>query len=383
MTSWQREPFRRRVDGVSAAAAADCLPPNSRQIAPKARGKECLDTPRRNAVGWGHRMSSFDQALTLVHDALSARKALKADRASLASLQRLLEATKEHGPAPAPTAVAAAQPAPKPAGAPSPAPVLQKPVFEKPAAPEPAPAAAPAPKGLSFAERVRAALAAKAATAAPAPAAPPAPASVAPAVPASEAPILPRRQKPQNLRERLDQLNAKVTQAYAGRAVLGRGGLHAILMIVGYGTGEAELAENQPVGGEAGVLLGKITAAMNLTAEELYITNLYKSPAPTTREEALAFLTEEIQIVRPKCIVTLGGETLETLVGEAGPIEEERGLWHAYKGTPVMPTFHPTHLIQNPAITEKRKLWEDMLQVLELLAKPISARQRGFFTQRG
>jgi DNA polymerase len=44
-----------------------------------------------------------------------------------------------------------------------------------------------------------------------------------------------------------------------------------------------------------------------------------------------------------------------------------------------MPTYHPSYLLHNPAITEKRKVWEDMLQVLEKLGEPISDKQRGFF----
>jgi DNA polymerase len=44
-----------------------------------------------------------------------------------------------------------------------------------------------------------------------------------------------------------------------------------------------------------------------------------------------------------------------------------------------MPTFHPSYLLRNQAVTEKRKVWEDMMQVLEKLGAPISQKQRGFF----
>jgi hypothetical protein len=53
-----------------------------------------------------------------------------------------------------------------------------------------------------------------------------------------------------------------------------------------------------------------------------------------------------------------------------------------------MPTFHPAYLLRNQALTEKRKVWEDMLQVMEKLQLPISEKQRGYFlvlnqTRRG
>jgi DNA polymerase len=44
-----------------------------------------------------------------------------------------------------------------------------------------------------------------------------------------------------------------------------------------------------------------------------------------------------------------------------------------------MPTFHPAYLLRNQALSEKRKVWEDMLQVMEKLEMEISEKQRGYF----
>jgi DNA polymerase len=44
-----------------------------------------------------------------------------------------------------------------------------------------------------------------------------------------------------------------------------------------------------------------------------------------------------------------------------------------------MPTFHPSYLLHNPTLETKRKVWEDLLQVMELLKMPINEKQRGFF----
>ena len=56
-----------------------------------------------------------------------------------------------------------------------------------------------------------------------------------------------------------------------------------------------------------------------------------------------------------------------------------RGNWRAYRGIPLMPTYHPAYLLRNQAMSEKRRVWEDMLQVMEKLGMPISEKQRGYF----
>ena len=60
-------------------------------------------------------------------------------------------------------------------------------------------------------------------------------------------------------------------------------------------------------------------------------------------------------------------------------ITKLRGNWQTYRGTPLMPTYHPAFLLRNQAMSEKRKVWEDMLQVMEKLGMPISEKQRNYF----
>jgi uracil-DNA glycosylase len=56
-----------------------------------------------------------------------------------------------------------------------------------------------------------------------------------------------------------------------------------------------------------------------------------------------------------------------------------RGRWHSYNDIPLMITYHPSYLLRNQSPSEKRKVWEDMLQVLERLDRPISQKQRNYF----
>jgi DNA polymerase len=77
--------------------------------------------------------------------------------------------------------------------------------------------------------------------------------------------------------------------------------------------------------------------------------------------------------------VALGGTAIGGLLGKTVGITRLRGQWQTYRGTPLMPTFHPSFLLHQQSPRDKRLVWEDMLQVMERLGLPISEKQRGFF----
>jgi DNA polymerase len=84
-------------------------------------------------------------------------------------------------------------------------------------------------------------------------------------------------------------------------------------------------------------------------------------------------------LIRPKVLVALGATAIEGLLGAGGGIGKQRGKFQNFRDIPLMPTFHPAYLLRNQALSEKRKVWEDMLQVMEKLQMPISEKQRGYF----
>ena len=95
------------------------------------------------------------------------------------------------------------------------------------------------------------------------------------------------------------------------------------------------------------------------------------------------YLLEQIEIIQPKVLVGLGATAMEGLLGvDKFGISKKRGEWHEFAGTPLMPTFHPAYLLRNQALSEKRRVWEDMLAVLERLERPISEKQRSYFLSR-
>jgi uracil-DNA glycosylase family 4 len=90
-------------------------------------------------------------------------------------------------------------------------------------------------------------------------------------------------------------------------------------------------------------------------------------------------LHEQIDLIRPKVLVALGATAVDGLLGKTMGITKLRGNWQTYRGTPLMPTYHPAYLLRNQAMSQKRIVWEDMLQVMEKLEMPINEKQRNFF----
>ena len=93
-------------------------------------------------------------------------------------------------------------------------------------------------------------------------------------------------------------------------------------------------------------------------------------------------LREQIEIIQPRVLVALGAVAMEGLTGQTQPMARMRGRWHDFAGTPLMATYHPAYLLRNQALGEKRKVWEDMLMVLEKIGREITAKQQGFFLSK-
>jgi uracil-DNA glycosylase family 4 len=176
------------------------------------------------------------------------------------------------------------------------------------------------------------------------------------------------------------------------QTVFGVGNPDADLMFIGEAPGADEDQQGEPFVGRAGQLLTKILRAMNFSREDVYIANILKcrpdtppgtfgnrAPTPVEMQTCRPYLVEQIEIIEPKVLVALGAVAVEGLLGSRGTMRELRGRWHAYNGIPLMITYHPAYLLRNQAPSEKRKVWEDMLQVLERLDRPISDRQRNYF----
>jgi len=184
--------------------------------------------------------------------------------------------------------------------------------------------------------------------------------------------------------------------AFRHQVVFGVGNPDAELMFVGEAPGADEDLRGEPFVGRAGELLTRIIQTMGFSRAEVYIANVLKcrpdvppgksgNRPPSAEEMAtcLPYLREQITLIQPKLMVALGGVAMRGLFGVDQPMKSLRGRWHQFAGIPVMPTFHPSYLLRNQSLTEKRKVWEDMLLVLERLGRPITERQRNFFLAKG
>lgn len=174
--------------------------------------------------------------------------------------------------------------------------------------------------------------------------------------------------------------------------VFGEGSPDADLMFVGEAPGEQEDQTGRPFVGRAGQLLEKMIVAMGYSRERVYICNVLKTRPPNnatpTSEEArlcAPYLLEQIRIIQPKVIVTLGLPASHLLLNSSSPMHALRGRFHAFPPPPtpggvindelaldfpridLMPTYHPAYLLRSYTEENRRKVWSDLQQVIAKL----------------
>jgi len=181
------------------------------------------------------------------------------------------------------------------------------------------------------------------------------------------------------LRRRHDETCPHCTTAQGHtQTVFGEGNPDAALMFVGEAPGAEEDRTGRPFVGPAGRKLDDIIQAMGLRREDVYIANVLKSRPPDNRtplahevEACGPFLAEQIRIIEPAVIVTLGGPATKLLLNTETGITRLRGQWATYfdgrRPVDVMPTFHPAYLLRNYTVQTRKQVWADMQAVLEKL----------------
>ncbi len=180
-------------------------------------------------------------------------------------------------------------------------------------------------------------------------------------------------------------------------AVPGQGSHRAAIMMVGDAPSYHDEQAGQPFQGEAGGKLDGMLRAMGLAREDVYLTHLVKfRPAlprqtfnnrpPSAREIAFSMpiIDCEVQLLRPRVIVALGVIAARGLLGRGElPLTAYLNQPGEFAGIPVVVTHHPSYLLRTSDLGERRKLWEEMLRVMEMAGLPISDKQRGYFLPKG
>lgn len=179
------------------------------------------------------------------------------------------------------------------------------------------------------------------------------------------------------IRARLENCNCCSLCEKAKNIVFGEGNHDAEIMFIGEAPGAVEDKTGRPFVGPAGQLLTDIIEkGMGLKRQEVYIANIAKCRPPGNRDplpeeirECIGFLDEQIKVIEPKVIIALGRIASQTLLNTDISISDLRGSFHEYQGIKVMPTYHPSYLLHNPA--KKRDVWEDIKKVMIHLDIPL------------
>ncbi|MBK6601990.1 MAG: uracil-DNA glycosylase [Betaproteobacteria bacterium] len=151
------------------------------------------------------------------------------------------------------------------------------------------------------------------------------------------------------------------------RSVPGVGDGAADWLFVGEAPGAEEDAQGEPFVGQAGRLLDSMLAALQLArGRNVYIANVLKCRPPNNRTptpgEVAAcrpYLDRQVALIAPKIIVALGKSAANTLLDNEATIGSLRGRVHAYRGVPLVVTYHPAYLLRT--LQDKAKAWEDLV----------------------
>ena len=161
--------------------------------------------------------------------------------------------------------------------------------------------------------------------------------------------------------------------------VFGEGSATADLVFCGEAPGFDEDRSGRPFVGRAGELLSAmIEKGLRMRREDVFILNTLKcrppgnrDPAPEESAACRPHLEEQMRVLAPRVIVTLGNAAARAILGTSLGITRLRRQVHASGQVPeafgaqVVPTLHPAYLLRNPAA--KRDAWEDLKKVLALL----------------
>ena len=176
----------------------------------------------------------------------------------------------------------------------------------------------------------------------------------------------------ENLKKQIAEIDACELKNHANQLVFSDGNFRSKIMLVGEGPCQKEDEIGKPFMGDAGKLLNKMLAAIDIKRESIYITNVVNYRPPNNRKPTTAeinkyskFLYEHISIINPKILIIMGGTAMEALIGNNFKISKERGIWKdvIIKGKTYLSivTFHPAYLLRQP--DQKKYSWIDLKEI--------------------
>ena len=157
--------------------------------------------------------------------------------------------------------------------------------------------------------------------------------------------------------------------------VFGEGDVDSKIFFIGEGPGENEDLQGRPFVGRAGEMLDKWIAAMGLRRGDVFIANIVKCrppgnrvPMPDEVATCTPYLERQLEIIRPKVIVTLGLPALKYMANDPKlAMGRSRGTWREWRGIRWMPTFHPAYVLRQYTEETRSAVWSDLQRVMKEL----------------
>lgn len=181
----------------------------------------------------------------------------------------------------------------------------------------------------------------------------------------------------------LDQIQADILQKNvcpdlaktATQLVFGSGNADADIVFIGEAPGKKEDLKGLPFIGSSGKLLDELLASINLERTDVYITNIVKyrppnnrDPLPAEKQEFLPFLHEQLRIINPKIVVTLGRHSTNCFFPDLQISEVHGQIQHLHKDIAswdILPLYHPAAALYNRKL--RQTLTDDFNQIPTIL----------------
>ena len=174
-----------------------------------------------------------------------------------------------------------------------------------------------------------------------------------------------------------DCQRCKLAKLGRTQVVFGVGNPQASIMFVGEGPGFHEDRQGEPFVGAAGKLLNELLESAGLSRREVYIANVIKCRPPNNRdpepdevETCKPFLLQQIQLIQPKLVCSLGNWATQTLLGKKVGITKVRGQAIPLTDFVIFPLFHPAAALHQGSLLQP--LREDFKKLKEYLDRAAS-----------
>lgn len=180
---------------------------------------------------------------------------------------------------------------------------------------------------------------------------------------------------------KLDQIKAEIITdnvcpdlaEQATQLVFGDGNPDTDIVLIGEAPGKNEDLKGVPFVGAAGKFLDEMLSSISLKREDIYITNIVKyrppnnrDPLPEEKAAFLPYLQRQLDVIKPKLVVTLGRHSMDVLLPGL-KISQVHGQPKRYDGQVYLPLFHPAAALYNGGM--RQTLIEDFALIPEILKK--------------